>query len=236
MSCVRWTFSIVALSLALAAPLRAEDEPSRKAGAGSQDRGFLGVGVAYEEENGEGRLRVVDTVAGGPAEQAGLRDGDLITAVGGVGFRFTSTLEQYEAFSWVRPGDRLELTVLRGDAALTLELTAGETPAGLARQAAEAIRQDSLARQHRALLLLGQGSGVEITVSRDAETGDLELSAPGRPAELIADLELYLGKFPPLADSMARLEPGDSFKIRIVSEGAKMNMELLGLPPYLDAE
>ncbi len=231
-----WAVISIAFGIASAGALWSAQVPGRTTGEVPGERGFLGIQRSYEEQDGKGRLRVHAVVAGGPAEQAGLREDDLIVAVNTVTFRFKSTLEQYEAFAWVKPGDQVELTVLRGNSTLKLVLTAAVTPPNVARRAAQILLNEKRGRQHGTLLLLGRGDGVEILVARNAEMGTLELSAEGQPAELFTNLELYLGQFPPLPDLMSRLEPGDRFKILFASDGKRIDMKVVDLPPYLDPE
>ncbi len=163
-----------------------------------------------------------------------MRD-DLIVAVNGVTFRFANALEEYEAFAWVRPGDLVELTVLRAGATLEVELTAAETPAALARQAEEIIRNELISQQRQTLQLLGRGGGVQVTVVRDAKTGDAEFSASGHSADAFEHMELFLQGFPPIRDLVNGLKQGDQFKILVTSEGTRMNMKVLDLPLYLRA-
>ena len=68
-------------------------------------------------------------IPGSPAEEAGLRPGDILTAIDGrridAGHGLDDILSQY------RPSDRLTLTVLRAGQTLQLEITLGTRPAGL---------------------------------------------------------------------------------------------------------
>lgn len=60
-------------------------------------------------------------VKDGPADKAGIKDGDVITKVGGVevgsGGGISSLISEYA------PGDSIEITVLRGEQTLTLKVT-----------------------------------------------------------------------------------------------------------------
>ena len=87
---------------------------------GRVERAFLGVSAATMA-NG---AFVQDVVPGGPADAAGLRPGDVLTAIGGARVRsaedIPAQVERHE------PGERVELEVLRegGRATLAAELTA----------------------------------------------------------------------------------------------------------------
>ncbi len=71
--------------------------------------------------NGDSKTAVV---SGGPADRAGIKDKDIITKVGsiGVGARgdVSSLVAEYA------PGDTIQLTILRGDQTLTVNVTLSE--------------------------------------------------------------------------------------------------------------
>lgn len=76
----------------------------------------------------DGGVLVLDVVADGPAQSAGLLPGDVITTMGGNGIRslegFLAEVRGHE------PGDRLEVEVVRDDRRLTLTVVLGERPTG----------------------------------------------------------------------------------------------------------
>jgi putative serine protease PepD len=81
---------------------------------GSVRHAYLGLRVApFAPEAGEpGELFVISATPGGPAQLAGLRAGDVLTAVDGVPL---ADAEQLEVLSVTRsPGDRVRLTYRRG--------------------------------------------------------------------------------------------------------------------------
>jgi 2-alkenal reductase len=63
---------------------------------------------------------------GGPAEKAGLKDNDVITAIDGQPLNDNNPL--VNVILGHKPGDTIKLTVQRGDQVLTLDLTLGERP------------------------------------------------------------------------------------------------------------
>ena len=68
-------------------------------------------------------------VAGGPGEKAGLKDGDIITAIDGTRIDAKTPLE--DLLAQHKPGDTISLEVVRTGRTLTINLTLGTRPAGL---------------------------------------------------------------------------------------------------------
>lgn len=72
---------------------------------------------------------IVSVTPGSPAENAGVQVADVVTALDGKAIATNSDLvNDVEAR---RPGDRVSLTVMRGNQTLKLSLTLGSRPAGL---------------------------------------------------------------------------------------------------------
>jgi len=90
---------------------------------------FLGVATAQATASQPGAL-VQSVAAGTPAAAAGLRAGDLITAVDGTAVRGPSGF--VAAIAAHNPGDRITLKVQRGSATVTLTATLGEQPTAAA--------------------------------------------------------------------------------------------------------
>ena len=89
------------------------------------EHAYLGVTVG-DSQSGSGA--VIGTVrAGGPAAAAGLKSGDVITAIGGSPILDANKLTA--VISGHSPGDKLELTVTRGGSTLTITTTLGTRPA-----------------------------------------------------------------------------------------------------------
>jgi predicted metalloprotease with PDZ domain len=72
------------------------------------------VGVQLDESSGNAGARVREVSPGGPAEQAGLRAGDLIVAVNGTSVRGQEPAARVvELLHDVKPGDKVDLQVSR---------------------------------------------------------------------------------------------------------------------------
>jgi putative serine protease PepD len=89
---------------------------------GNVEHAYLGVSLADE-----GPAEIQETVPGAPADRAGLRAGDEVTAVDGDPIETGDELR--EAIDAQRPGEKLTLTVTRGGDERTVEVTLGERPA-----------------------------------------------------------------------------------------------------------
>lgn len=96
---------------------------------GTVQRGFIGVSIRdidnkLADEKGIKEFKgvyVAGISEGGAAEDAGLQEGDIIIKVGGE--EVNTSPELQEQVGKYRPGDRIELSVLRGGKPLNLPLT-----------------------------------------------------------------------------------------------------------------
>ncbi|MEJ2261924.1 MAG: trypsin-like peptidase domain-containing protein [Anaerolineales bacterium] len=68
---------------------------------------------------------IINVASGSPADTAGLRPKDVITAVDGKALKTESALAEIEHSH--KPGDKLSLTVIRGSQTLHIEVTLGAT-------------------------------------------------------------------------------------------------------------
>jgi putative serine protease PepD len=89
---------------------------------GKVQHAYLGVALG-DASSGAG---IGSVKAGSPADRAGLRAGDVITAIDG--HRVGSSAEAVDAIDSARPGDKLTLTVRRGGAERTVQATLVERP------------------------------------------------------------------------------------------------------------
>jgi putative serine protease PepD len=92
-------------------------------GTGSVKHAYLGVGIA----NAANGVRLTQVRPGTPASRAGLRAGDIVSAVGGRRVRAADELGQ--AIDAEKPGDRVTLTYTRNGQSHTVTVTLAERPA-----------------------------------------------------------------------------------------------------------
>jgi putative serine protease PepD len=85
---------------------------------------YLGVGTA--QATGTTGARVGSVVAGGPAASAGVKAGDVVTAIDGK--QISGSGDLVAAIAAHHPGDQIKLTVRRGSGTRTLTATLGTQP------------------------------------------------------------------------------------------------------------
>jgi putative serine protease PepD len=112
---------------------------------------WFGMSVRpHRTGTGQRYLHVERIVAAGPAERAGIRPGDLITTIGGAPLQYSDNLDVLLFLSRRRPGERLQLEVMRAGTARNMVLIVGLLPesarAGWER-ALEFARQEQIAAQ-----------------------------------------------------------------------------------------
>jgi putative serine protease PepD len=86
---------------------------------------YLGVATSTADSAAPGAL-VQSVTRGGPAASAGLRSGDVVTAIGSTAIHGTNDL--VAAIATHQPGDRVQLTVRRGSRTVELTATLGTQP------------------------------------------------------------------------------------------------------------
>lgn len=110
--------AVVALATSLCLPLASSADPQGTTGA----QGFLGAAL----QPVSGGVRVGSVVGDGPASHAGLREGDIIVLARGLPPGSPDLLTR--SIRTAGAGARYPITVLRGRARVTLEVTLGEVP------------------------------------------------------------------------------------------------------------
>jgi putative serine protease PepD len=86
-------------------------------------RAYLGVSTSGDS----GKVTVAAVSAGGPAANAGVRVGDVITSVGGE--KVSTPDDVAAAIQDKRPGESVAVQVERGGSAQTVNVTLAERPA-----------------------------------------------------------------------------------------------------------
>jgi S1-C subfamily serine protease len=116
----------------LLAALTASSAMAGTAAAPVPASGWLGLGYTYNATNtSAGRmvwLFVRQIAPGGPADRAGLKTQDVITAINGKTIAFKDELDTLNFFSGIHQGDRVQLKVSRGKTVQTITIVADPLP------------------------------------------------------------------------------------------------------------
>ena len=95
----------------------------------SQTTAWFGMGVRpYKSESGETFLHVQRVVPKGPADRAGLRPGDIITAISGDSLRHSDDLDILLLLARHKPGDRVRMRRVRNGVYEDVIVVVGSMP------------------------------------------------------------------------------------------------------------
>lgn len=126
---------LVAGRAASAQPLRDDLPPPPKTEA-AKEAGFLGLYAEDPETPGKGVV-VTSVHAGGPAEVAGIRKGDIVAAIDG---KLVATTDEMETAIGPTPvGKKLKIEVIRGSRHIVHTVTLTRRPAAASKEGAAEI-------------------------------------------------------------------------------------------------
>jgi putative serine protease PepD len=91
---------------------------------GKVQHAYLGIQVS--DAANSGGAKVGSVVSGSPADKAGLKAGDVITAIGGK--QITTADDLTASVNAYKPGDKATLTVTRGGSSTSISVTFGTRP------------------------------------------------------------------------------------------------------------
>ena len=210
---------------------------------GSVARGWIGVNIQPVSDDiadslglkGTKGALVSDTQKNSPASEAGIKSGDVITAVEGEAIDSPRDLaRKIAAFG---PSKRVEIALLRGGAAKTVNLTLGSLPAEReAKAGAAPSEKTSLASLGIELAPAAStpGAGKEGVVVSDIDpegdaarkglrSGDVILEAAGKPVTRAADILAALAeaKRDGRKAVLLRVRSGESVRFVALAPGAQ---------------
>jgi serine protease Do len=160
---------------------------------GSVERGWLGVAIqpvtadiaeSLGLNNQNGAL-VSQPQKGAPAEDAGIRAGDIITEVNGVAIKGPRELSK--TIAGIDPGSSVEITIMRGDKERTVDLTLGELPTDKVASLESEKEIDPTAMEDLGLTVMknDQGGGILVT---SVEPGSNAAEAGIRAGDIISEI------------------------------------------------
>lgn len=209
---IAWTVLAAACTGGSNASPTSEPTTEPTADSSSQaDRPWFGIGFRADDN---GRL-VVFVDPGGPAEQAGIRNEDILTAINDTAINEETLVEVFQGF---RPGDVIKVSVLREDESLDFDVTLGVLPENQAESAT---------------LSLSPMAGFTFEISETAVT-ILEV-APNSPAEQsglqsgdrILNVNYGAASDPEaIGTLLARLLPGDTAALTVERGDSSIELEI----------
>lgn len=120
--------SVTSLTAAGALPADGSSQSAPVSGE-KKPKAYLGLDFRWQRDASRARFLHVERVAPrGPAQQAGLRPGDIITHIGGVPVGFGDELDFLIFMRDRHPGERLVMSVVRSGKTLKLVATLGALP------------------------------------------------------------------------------------------------------------
>lgn len=170
---------------------------------GEVRRGWLGVSFVPVKRLGlDSGALVANVIAGSPAAQAGVKAGDVLTAIDGepVSARFFEQIpELYQRFAALAPGRKVRLTLTRKSDTVGLDVTLARMEQALGDEeehtdvgltVREVTGPMALARQWpdaEGVLITGMRPGYPFEEAKpDVRRGDVVLSIDGRPTNDLA--------------------------------------------------
>ncbi len=125
----RWSRSVAVLGFLAVTTSIAHAQDSKDDSSSNATAAWIGVSIesgAMDSESGARGVRIGEIEAGGPADRAGVRVGDLVTQVDGRAVRepdaFVRAIRAHDA------GKRIRLTIVRDGRTKSLEVTSGSAP------------------------------------------------------------------------------------------------------------
>jgi S1-C subfamily serine protease len=91
--------------------------------------GWLGIGYLYNRTDDRGWMLIRHLDPAGPAAKAGLRARDIVTHIDGKPLTVRDQYAMMTVLRGVKPGQKLKLTVRRGDRTMPIVITAAKMTA-----------------------------------------------------------------------------------------------------------
>lgn len=105
--------------------------------------GWLGIGYLYNRTDNRGWMLIQHLDPSGPAAKAGLRARDIVTHIDGKPLTVPDQFAMMTILRSVKPGQKLKLTVRRGDRTLPIVIVAAKMTAQQERMWRESLAYES---------------------------------------------------------------------------------------------
>jgi S1-C subfamily serine protease len=202
-------------------------------------RAFVGLALS-DEPNGAG-VRIEQVISGSPADNAGLKQGDVITAVGGQSISTVNDVQN--ALENRNPGDRVIFTVRRDNQSDDVAVTLGRREqVPLQPTPPSGGNNPHLVAAYMGVSLADITPQIEKQLGLDRDHGvvivEVEASGPAQKAGLQrGDVILMIGsqQVSSAADARAAIldyDPGDSVSVRVLRGSQDLSIPVeLGTRP-----
>lgn len=219
----------ILMGLLLPSLLLAED-PAKT----GKERGYLGFRLTSRGD----RALVGDIAPDGPGARAGLKDGDSVIAFNGVPFRFESDHALIRGLEWIRPGEPVQLTLVRNQKELNVVVVPARFAAGDLAALEDWLRRAELSEQGKkkacafeAFKALAAPPGIHVTLTKAADGKGFAMASARH--KLPGDLDLS----EPFLDHLLRfIKPGDAVTLRYEWSRGALRSEIVKAPGYVDLE
>jgi S1-C subfamily serine protease len=94
--------------------------------APNTQHGFMGFGFTLHARGKEQWMIVRLVMPGGPADRAGIKQGDMITLMNGNPIAFTDPVSVLDDFANRRPGERVSFAIVRNQKPIAATVIVGE--------------------------------------------------------------------------------------------------------------
>jgi serine protease Do len=210
-------------------------------------RGYIGVQItdvdqkaqeSFKLASREGAL-VQSVTAGGPADKAGIKAGDVIVAVGGTSVKDTRTL--IYRVSALPPGQKVELEVIREGKRPTVTVTLGERPSNGDEQETSTAKEDTpvsklgvqvddlTQRTRRQFEIPREIEGVVVTDVTDLSPADDANLRPGDVVMRVNEVDVTSER--EFKDSVSSVRPGSMVRFYVYrSQGDVKTFVFLRMP------
>jgi len=195
-------------------------------GMGNMLLSFLGVDLSVTDEG----LQIGAVEAGSPAAEAGLQEGDVITAINGVAF---ADLDMWEMMKALGDSEgQVTLTVLRDGEEMALELDLSDLPAQFGLDVMPAVAQPTRLGVRYLMLDADLAAERDLAVEEGALIEEVYADTPAEEAGLqVGDVVTAVDGDPvdarrTLSERLSAYDEGDQVTLTVVRAGEELSLDV----------